>query len=210
ASSTSGPSISFGFSDSDATATFEVRLDGGSWISSTSPKAYSGLSDGSHTFDVRALDGYGNTSGATSRTWTVDATAPPAPSIDSGPAAASTSGPSVSFSFSDSEGTATFEVRLDGGSWSASTSPKSYCGLSDGSHTFDVRALDAYGNTSGATSRTWTVDATPPPAPITDPAPAASSTAAPTVTFGSSDTDGTATAAVRLDGGPRTRATSPK
>src|SRR5205807_1254967 len=210
ASSTSGPSISFGFSDSDATATFEVRLDGGSWISSTSPKAYSGLSDGSHTFDVRALDGYGNASSATSRTWTVDATAPPAPSIDSGPAASSTSGPSVSFGFSDSEGTATFEVRIDGGSWSASTSPKSYSGLSDGSHTFDVRALDAYGNTSGATSRTWTVDATAPPAPSIDSGPAASSTNIGNVSFGFSDSEGTATFEVRIDGGSWSASTSPK
>src|SRR5207253_11262964 len=129
ASSTSGPSVSFGFSDSEGTATFEVRIDGGSWSSSTSPKAYSSLSDDSHTFDVRALDGYGNTSGATSRTWTVDATAPPAPSIDSGPAAASTSGPIVSFGFSDCEGGATFEVRIGGASWRASSSPTSYSSI---------------------------------------------------------------------------------
>ena len=93
--STSGPIVSFGYSDSEGGATFEVRLDGGSWTSAASPHSYSSLSDGSHTFDVRALDAYGNTSGATSRTWTVDATAPPAPSIDSGPAASSTSGPIV-------------------------------------------------------------------------------------------------------------------
>src|SRR5207245_2852201 len=166
---------------------FELRIDGGSWSSSTSPKAYSSLADGSHTFDVRALDAYGNASSTTSRTWTVDATAPPAPSIDSGPAASSTSGSSVSFGFSDSEGGATFEVRIDGGSWSSSTSPKAYSSLSDGSHTFDVRALDSYGNTSAATSRTWTVDATAPPAPSIDSGPAASSTSDPNVSFGFSE-----------------------
>src|SRR5205823_2645216 len=113
---------------------------GGSWASASSPLSYSSLSDGPHTFDVRALDAYGNTSGATSRTWTVDATAPPAPSIDSGPAASSTSGPNVSFGFSDSEGAATFQVRIDGGSWTSAFSPKAYSSLSDGSHTFDVLA----------------------------------------------------------------------
>src|SRR5207247_9714749 len=117
-------------------------------------------------------------------------TAPPAPSIDSGPAASSTSGPNVSFGFSDSEGGATFEVRIDGGSWSSAASPKSYSSLGDGSHTFDVRALDAYGNASGATSRTWTVDATAPPAPTIDSGPAASSTSGPNVSFGFSDSEG--------------------
>ena len=43
----------------------------------------------------------------------------PAPTIDSGPAAASTSGKSVSFGFSDTEGTATFEVQLDGGGYTS-------------------------------------------------------------------------------------------
>src|SRR5207247_10725938 len=113
ASSTSGPNVSFGFSDCEGGATFEVRIDGGSWSSAASPKSYSGLSDGSHTFDVVAVDAYGNASSGTSRTWTVDAVAPPAPSIDSGPAASSTSGPNAGFGFSDSEGSATFEVRLD-------------------------------------------------------------------------------------------------
>ena len=117
---------------------------------------------------MRALDGYGNTSSATTRTWTVDAVAPPAPSIDSGPAAASTSGKNVTFGFSDTEGTATFEVQIDGGGYTTSTSPKAYTNLADGSHTFAVRALDTYGNTSSSTSRTWTVDAVAPPAPTID------------------------------------------
>ena len=210
AASTSGPSVSFGFSDTEGTATFEVQLDGGGFASSTSPKAYAGLSDGSHTFQVRAVDAFGNTSSATSRTWTVDATAPPAPSIDSGPAGASTSGPTVSFGFSDSEGSTTFEVSLDGGAWLSGSSPQLYSGLSDGSHTFQVRALDAYGNTSSATSRTWTVDATAPPAPSIDSGPAAASTSGKNVSFGFSDTEGTATFEVQLDGGGYGSATSPK
>ena len=124
AASTSGPaSVSFGFSDTEGTATFEVQIDGGGYIAASSPQLYGGLTDGSHTFDVRAKDAYGNTSSATSRTWTVDAIAPPTPSIDSGPAPASTSGPNTSFAVSDTAGAATFECKLDGGGTS-STTPK--------------------------------------------------------------------------------------
>ena len=210
AASTSGPDVSFAFSDTEGSATFEVNLDGIGWNPDTSPKAYTNLTDGSHTFQVRAIDTLGNTSAPRTRTWTVDAVAPPTPTIDSGPAAASTSGKNISFGFSDSEGTATFEVQLDGGGYSSTSTPKSYSNLSDGSHTFNVRALDAYGNTSASATRTWTVDAVAPPAPTIDSGPAAASTSGPSVSFGYSDTEGTATLEVRIDGGSFVSAASPK
>ncbi|MDQ3104609.1 MAG: hypothetical protein M3Q87_05220, partial [Actinomycetota bacterium] len=75
---TSGPSTTVAFTTNDATAGFECRLDGGVWASCSSPKTYSNLTSGSHTVDVRAVDGAGNTSSSTSTTWTVDAAAPTA------------------------------------------------------------------------------------------------------------------------------------
>ncbi len=75
---TSGPSATFGFTDADPTAAFECRLDGGGWTSCPSPKVYGDLSQGSHTVNVRAVDGAGNTSAGTVTTWTVDATPPTA------------------------------------------------------------------------------------------------------------------------------------
>src|SRR5204862_8158660 len=57
---TTTASASFGFSSGDSSAGFECRLDGGGWSSCSSPKPYSGLADGAHTFDVRAKDGAGN------------------------------------------------------------------------------------------------------------------------------------------------------
>ena len=190
AGSTTVKNVSFGFSDTESAATFEVQIDGGGFGGSTSPKAYTSLADGSHTFAVRALDAYGNTSASVTRTWTVDAVAPPLPSITSGPAAASTSGKNVSFGFSDTEGTAAFEVQLDGGGYLGATSPIAYNNLSDGSHTFAVRAVDAYGNTSASVSRTWTVDAVAPPLPSITSGPAAASTSGKNVSFGFSDTEG--------------------
>ncbi len=187
-----------------------MQLDGGAWTASTSPKAYANLTDASHTFAVRALDGYGNVSGATTRTWTVDAVPPPAPSIDSGPAAASTSGKNVSFAFSDTEASTTFMVQLDGGGYATETSPKAYTNLSDGSHTIDIVAVDTMANVSPVTSRTWTVDAIAPPTPTISSGPAAASISGKSVSFGFSDTEGTATFEVQIDGGGYSASTSPK
>ena len=63
-----------------------------------------------------------------------------------------------SFEFASPSPSATFECRLDGGPWEACTSPKSYTDLSEGEHTFEVRASDATGNpVPTPTSYTWTI-----------------------------------------------------
>ncbi len=110
----------------DGTATFQCQLDGGAYSACTSPKSYAGLADGSHTFDVHAVDPAGNQSAVQTWTWTVDTVAPSI-SLDSNPPALSTNA-SPSFTFSSTDGTATFECKLDGGAFAACTSPKSYCG----------------------------------------------------------------------------------
>ena len=127
----------------------------------TSPKAYTSLQDGSHTVQVRAIDGAGNADPTpASFTWTIDNSEPDT-KIDSNPPNPSASG-SASFSFSGIDGgngVASFECRLDAGGFSACTSPKSYSGLSDGSHTFQVRALDGDANADPTpASLTWTID----------------------------------------------------
>ena len=53
-----------------ANLVFECRLDRGAWAACTSPKAYSGLANGSHKFAVRAKDAAGNVDVAT-YTWAV-------------------------------------------------------------------------------------------------------------------------------------------
>jgi hypothetical protein len=69
-------SASFGFTSTE-TGSFQCRLDAGAWGSCTSPKAYSGLGNGSHTFDVRASDAAANTDATpASRTWTVNVAQP--------------------------------------------------------------------------------------------------------------------------------------
>jgi hypothetical protein len=76
---------------------------------------------------------------------------PPVTTIDSGPSG-STTETSASFSFHASESGASFQCKLDAGSWAGCSSPQTYGPLSIGAHTFSVRA------TAGATAtRTWTV-----------------------------------------------------
>jgi hypothetical protein len=168
---TNATSASFSFHATDASPssgglTFECKLDGGTFASCTSPKSYTSLADGSHTFQVRAIDAAGNVDASpASYTWVVDATAPDT-NITAQPSNPSnSSSPSFSFTGSDpgGSGVASFECKLDGGTFASCTSPKSYTSLADGSHTFQVRAIDAAGNVDASpASYTWVVDATAP------------------------------------------------
>jgi acid phosphatase type 7 len=85
-------------------------------------------------------------------------TTPPETTINSGPSG-TVGSTSASFGFSSNEAGSTFECKLDGAPYSSCTSPKSHTGLSEGSHTFEVRATDASGNTDATpATRSWTVD----------------------------------------------------
>jgi hypothetical protein len=154
---TSSTAASFSFTASETGSTFECELDGGGFSACTSAKSYTGLTDGSHTFSVRATDGAGNTdAGPAAFTWTVDTTAPET-TITASPSDPSAS-TDASFDFTSSEAGSTFQCELDGGGFSACTSPQSYSGLAPGPHTFEVQASDAAGNTDGAPATfTWTV-----------------------------------------------------
>lgn len=87
---------------------------------------------------------------------------PPQTAITSGPSGA-TNSTSASFSFVSSETGSTFRCSLDGAAFTACSSPKSYSGLTDGSHTLSVRATDVAGNVdSTPASRAWTVETVAP------------------------------------------------
>jgi DNA-directed RNA polymerase specialized sigma24 family protein len=150
---TSATSATFRFSSTESPATFQCKLDSKDWVACSSPKSYSGLSQGAHTFRVRARDEKGNVDETpAARSWRVD-TVDPRTSITSGPKA-STGSNSASFTFTSSESGVRFQCRLDGAAWRLCASPKKYTGLANGPHVFAVRAVDRAGNRDSSPD-TW-------------------------------------------------------
>ncbi len=160
ASVTATTSATFTFTATAAPATFECALDGAGFALCTSPVSLEALSDGFHTFQVIATDALGNEDPTpASYTWTIQ-TQPGTVILDtailSGPTLTTTS-TSATFELQSVLGTA-FECALDGAAFAACTSPASYAGLALGTHTFDVRALDASGTADPTPARYgWTI-----------------------------------------------------
>ena len=134
------------------------------WDECSSPWSLSGLGEGDHEAHFRLTDDWGNWSSMTTVQWTVDLTPPAAPTITDKPAAW-TNSTSASFSFSGGEVGGSFTCSLDGGAYEACDSSKTYTGLEEGSHTFDVKQVDAAGNSGDAATLSWVVDLTPPAKP---------------------------------------------
>jgi hypothetical protein len=168
ASLTTATGATFDFSSSEPGSTFQCSLDGAAFAACSSPKTYSALADGSHTFQVRATDMAANTDPTpASYTWTIDTT-PPVTSIGPTTPPANTSSAGAAFDLASNEAGSTFECRLDGASFASCTTPASYTGLGDGTHTFEVRATDAAGNVdTSPASYTWRIDnVAPSTAPV--------------------------------------------
>ena len=157
----SGTTARVSFS-SEAGARFECSLDGGTFETCTSPREYTGLTSGSHTIRVRAIDQAGNVGVAAERSFVVDTSAP---AVTIGDVAVSGTTARVTFS---SEAGARFECSLDNGPFVACTSPREYAGLTSGSHTVRVRAIDQAGNVGVAAERGFVIASPPPPEPTPD------------------------------------------
>jgi len=164
-------SATFTFTSSEANSTFQCSRDGASFSSCTSSnsQSYAGLSDGQHTFAVRATDSLGNVGNPATRTWTVDTVAPNTtldPSVGPAPDIA-TQDNDPNFAFFSNDAQVTFECNLTGpgltsAAFSACSSPKGYTNLKDGTYTFKVRAKDQATNADASPAeRTWTINNTP-------------------------------------------------
>ena len=152
----------------------EISTDGGAtWNLATGAATWSYTwnlpGDGAYTILAKATDLVGYVEAAPyTITVTVDNTLPDT-GILSQPLLYSNIA-SPSFTFSSNE-PGTFQCKLDGGTYTACTSPFTYSGLADGSHTFTVRAIDRAGNIDLSPSTyTWTVDTVAPS--VSNPSPA--------------------------------------
>ncbi|MGH2556243.1 MAG: hypothetical protein ACRDHO_11060 [Actinomycetota bacterium] len=151
----------FEFESTPFGSSFECSLDSGAFQACVSPRIYSGLTDGSHTFSVRARDANGNRDlTPATRTWTVGDTGQPAPPLDeTAPGTEILSGPEgrvekkmkrnrakVRFTFGSDEPNVTFECKMDDRRWKSCESEEAFR-LKKGKHVLQVRATDAAGNT---------------------------------------------------------------
>lgn len=84
ASLTNATTASFGFHSPAGDATFQCGLDGAAFTACASPKSYSGLAQGPHTFAVRATASGGTDPSPATSSWTVDLTPPTVPTALTG------------------------------------------------------------------------------------------------------------------------------
>ena len=127
---------------SDASAPYSVG-----WASGATP-------DGPVQLSARAVDGSGNSALSAAVSVSVDNT-PPETTIGS-PLPGSDG--TATISFAASEPGARFACSLDAAAFAACSSPQSYSGLTVGSHSFAVEAIDAAGNVDPTPAgQTWTV-----------------------------------------------------
>lgn len=151
--------------------------------------------EGSNAISCTASDSANNSGAAPGSTNTatvkLDKTAPDTTITTKPNNPSSTTTAAFEFTGSDGAGSgiARFECQLDGAAFAACTSPQSYANLSEGAHTFAVRAVDVAGNVNATpASYGWTIStATVTPTPsntatatsVNTATPAPSNTATP-------------------------------
>ncbi len=118
---------------SGGTAPYQLQLDGGSFATATSPTKLSSLGPGLHTVVVKDASGCQDT-----KQVTIDE--PTALALTLGKTDVTCNGAAdgtITATFSG--GTTPYQIQLDGGSFSAATSPKTFNSLGPGTHTVVVK-----------------------------------------------------------------------
>jgi len=165
---TDDPTPTIEFASSEAESTFQCRYDTEAFRACSGPGATdtpaAALADGPHTFQVRAIDAAGNADATPATAAFTLVTNGPQTSIDSGPEGA-IAGTEAGFTYSTDE-TASMECRLDGASFaSCPTAGKTYTGLAEGEHVFEVRGKNGVADPTPA-RRAFVVDTSAPSTPI--------------------------------------------
>jgi large repetitive protein len=237
ANPTASTSAPFTFTGAPSGGSYQCSLDAAAFATCTSPKTYTGIATGTHTFRVSAVDKNNKMSDPASFTWTVDATPPTVSSIARA-AASPTNASSVQWTVTFSEpvngvdptdfalvktgitgGSSTVTVTGSGAGYTATMAST---GSGDGSVGLNLgdndsikdalnNPLGGTGNGNGNfTGQVYTIDRTPPtnaPTITSGPSGLVNSSSA-TFVFTSAES-GVAGFRCQIDAGPVTVCSSP-
>jgi DNA-binding beta-propeller fold protein YncE len=144
------------FAPGSGVASYQCHIDVGAWAACGAPWSYTGLADGSHTFEVRGTDVVGNVGAPASYTWLVDTAAPvaaPTQSPAANGAGWNNAGVTASWSWTDT-----------GSGIDVANCATSSTSSGQGTLTLSATCKDLAGNTASA-SYTVKVDKTLPTVP---------------------------------------------
>ena len=137
---------------------YQCRIDGGSYGNCNSPQTYSGLTEGTHNFYVRAIDRAGNISDPATYVWEIDLTGPtiafaiqPDPTVFIGDQAR------ILFRIEDTSGVDSYTCAYNGQAYACTVDVELQIPANAiGDYEFTVMAVDGVGNSS-TESITWSV-----------------------------------------------------
>lgn len=197
----------FTFHSTETGGGFECKHDSGAFAPCTSPDSMTGLTNGLHSFEVRARDASGNLDMTPAKySWTYDDNMPQTV-LDTHPPL-NTKTNNGTFTFHCVKPTDTPECKLDSGTFGACTSgtTQTFSGLLDGPHTFVVSCKSPLGMSDPSPeSFTWTIDSIPPTTTITTKPPDPTNVKMPVFAFSS---QAGSTFECSLDNAPFTPCTS--
>lgn len=172
----SGVDVGASFTDRVGPVAYDWDFGDGETDTGATP-SHTFAAPGDYTVTVTATDAVGNAAAA-QRSITITDTTPPETTITPGQTLFS-GDPWFTFSGTDDDqaGTITYLCSVDGESFTGCTSPATLSNLSEGSHTFAVKAKDASDNVDATPAAvTFVVDRTAPAFTFTTPADGAETT----------------------------------
>jgi len=204
---TAATHISFTFASDQSGSNFLCSLDGATATACTSPQLYSGLTNGTHQFQVTAInaEGTADPNGA-AYSWTVNTTPPSVTITSTWPSVTNRTDFSVAFQSADAT---TYHCSIDGAEATECTSPLTAQDLGEGAHSVSITAVNWLGveSDSPATFQ-WRIDLTAPDVQFTSVTPDENFVSNRSITLGFAANE-TSSFECNLDGLGYTTCTSP-